>query len=138
MSRLGFIITALILIATPAGAQTAVPEPRGPWEGESETNVVGSGDPHHAGPCSAEPRLSNVAFTLTIIKQDGRRFSGNFSSVRSTDPLIGVVSRSGTILVVDDDGYTVGTMLAPNRMELCYLHLSAATRVASCVELTKQ
>jgi hypothetical protein len=40
--------------------------------------------------------------------------------------------------MVDDDGYTVGTMLAPNRMELCYMMLSPKSRVASCTELTKQ
>jgi len=28
--------------------------------------------------------------------------------------------------------------LAPNRVELCYMHLSQATRVASCTEMTKQ
>jgi hypothetical protein len=49
-----------------------------------------------------------------------------------------VVSCNNTIFVVDDDGYTVGTMLAPNRMEWCYMHLSQATRLVSCTELTKQ
>jgi hypothetical protein len=49
-----------------------------------------------------------------------------------------VISRSNTILLVDDDGYTIGTILAPNRMEFCYMHLSQATRLASCAELTKQ
>ena len=31
-----------------------------------------------------------------------------------------------------------GTLLAPNRMELCYLHVSTISRIASCAELTKQ
>jgi hypothetical protein len=51
---------------------------------------------------------------------------------------VAVVSRNNTIFVVDDDGYTVGTVLAPNRMEWCYMHLSQATRLVSCTELTKQ
>ena len=84
------------------------------------------------------PRLDSIAFTLTVDKQDGRRFSGTFSSARGNDPLIGVISRNGTILVVDDDGYTVGTVLAPNRVEFCYMMLSPATRIASCTELTKE
>ena len=75
---------------------------------------------------------------MTVNKQDGRRFSGTFSSARGTDPIIAVFSRTGTIYLVDDDGFTHGTMLAPNRMELCYMHLSQVTRIASCVELTKQ
>jgi hypothetical protein len=32
----------------------------------------------------------------------------------------------------------LGTLLAPNRLEGCYAHFSAATRVASCTEFTKQ
>jgi hypothetical protein len=40
--------------------------------------------------------------------------------------------------MVDDDGYNIGTMLAPDRMELCYLMQSPASRIASCTVLTKQ
>jgi hypothetical protein len=29
-------------------------------------------------------------------------------------------------------------MLASDRMEICYLHSSSATRIASCTEMTKQ
>ncbi len=71
---------------------------------------------------------------MIIDKQDGRRFSGTFSSPRGSEPVIGVVSRSGTIFIVDDDGYTIATMLAPNRVELCYLMQSpprASHRVRS-------
>ena len=99
---------------------------------------MGRGNPHHRDQRAAEPRLSSVAFTMTIDKQEGRRFSGTFSSPKGTEKIIAVVSRSGTILLVDDDGYTLGTMLAPNRMELCYMLQSPATRLASCTELTKQ
>ena len=84
------------------------------------------------------PRLNSVAFTLTIDKQDGRRFSGTFSSARRSEKVIAVMSRSGAIYMVDDDGYNFATMLAPNRMELCYLKQSPAARIASCTELTKQ
>ncbi len=82
--------------------------------------------------------MNSVAFTLTVDKQDGRRFSGTFSSARGNDPIIAVISQNGTIYLVDDDGYTIGTMLAPNRLELCYMMLSPATRIASCTVLTKQ
>ena len=75
---------------------------------------------------------------MVIDKQDGRRFSGTFSSARSTETVIGVVSRAGTIYIVDDDAHCWGTLLAPNRMELCYLHQAPTTRIASCTEMTKQ
>ncbi len=100
--------------------------------------ILGAGNPHHAAPPSSEPRLNSVAFTMTVDKQDGRRLSGTFSSARGNDKFVAVISRNNTILLVDDDGYTIGTILAPNRMELCYMHLSQVTRLASCAELTKQ
>ena len=75
---------------------------------------------------------------MTIDQQDGRRFSGTFSSPRGNEKVIAVISRTGAIYMVDDDGYTIGTMLAPNRMELCYIMQSRTSRIASCTEMTKR
>jgi len=138
MSKLAFIVMlAALTSASVAMAQTPVPDLRGTWKGDSETIISGAGNPHHAAPPSG-PRFNSVAFTLTVDKQEGRRFAGTFSSKLGNDPIIAVISQNGTIYLVDDDGYTIGTMLAPNRMELCYMMLSPATRIASCTVLTKQ
>lgn len=142
--RFGMLVALLTLalvasITDRAAAQQAAPDLRGTWKGQSESVVFGGGNPHHAptgGP--AAPRYTSVPFTLVIDKQDGRRFSGTFASARSNETVVAVLSRAGTIYLVDDDGYTTGTLLAPNRMELCYMHLSPASRIASCTELTKQ
>jgi hypothetical protein len=136
MSKLAWIVMLAALTA-PAAAETALPDLRGTWKGESQSIVLG-GSPHHPVAQPAEPRLTSVPFTLVIDKQDGRRFSGTFSSARHSETVIAVISRSGTIFMVDDDGYDVATMLAPDRMEICYLHLSSDSRIASCTELTKQ
>ena len=139
MSKLAFIVTlAGQISASAALAQAAVPDLRGTWKGESETIILGVGNPHHAGPPATAPRLNSVPFTLTIDKQDGRRFSGTFSSSLGTETVIAVISQSGTIYMVDDDGYLVATMLAPNRLEVCYLLQSPTSRIASCTEFTKQ
>ena len=137
MSKLAWII-ALAALSAPAAAQTAFPDLRGTWKGESELIVMGGAGHHPAPQAAAAPRLSSVPFTLVIDKQDGRRFSGTFTSPRHNETVIAVISRSGTIFLVDDDGYNLGTVLSPNRIELCYMHLSAAARIASCTELTKQ
>lgn len=62
----------------------------------------------------------------------------NQSERHRSEQVIAVITHGGAILLADDEGYTHGTMLAPNRMELCYLHVSTAARIASCTELTKQ
>ena len=138
MLKLASCVLFVAVVAAPAQAQTAIPDLRGTWKGQSESIVMGHGNPHHDATIVDKPRLSSIPFTMTIDMQDGRRFSGTFASARATDPIIAVISQNGTIYMVDEDGWTSGTMLAPNRMELCYLHVSSAARVASCAELTKQ
>jgi hypothetical protein len=127
MSKLAcaFALIALATVTT-AAAQSAVPDLRGTWKGESESIVLGGGNAHHTVISASEPELRSIAFTLTIDKQDGRR-SGTFSS-----------PRGGTIFLADAEGFSNGTVLAPDRIELCYLKHGPDARIASCVELTKQ
>jgi hypothetical protein len=138
MSRLAWIVMLAAVAITPAAAQTAIPDMRGIWKGESESIILGGGNPHHSPGQLAEPELRSLPFTLTVDKQEGRRFSGTFASPRSTEQVIAVISQTGTIHLADDEGYTQGTLLAPNRLELCFLLASAEARVASCTELTKE
>jgi len=148
MSKLAFITALVALAVAPAAAQNALvqgaqtqslfPDLRGTWKGDSETILMGSGNSHHPAAASQEPRLTSVPFTLTIERQEGRRFSGTFSSARATEVFVGVISRTGTLFVVDDDGYDFATLLGPNRMEMCYLHVAPDSRIAFCTELTRQ
>jgi hypothetical protein len=139
MRKLTWIATLATLgaLCAPAAAETAAPDMRGTWKGDSQSIVLGAG-PHHPDSKAGEPRFTSVPFTLVIDKQDGRRFSGTFSSAQHSEAVVAVVSRAGTIFMADDDGYNVATMLAADRMEICYLHASSARRIASCTELTRQ
>ena len=86
MSRLAWIVLLATLTAVPAAAQQgAIADLRGTWKGNSESIILGTGNPHHAAPPSTEPRLNSVAFTVTIDKQDGRVFAGTFSSPRADE-----------------------------------------------------
>ena len=139
MSKLIWIVTfAAFTAAASALAESAIPDLRGTWKGDSDSIVLGGGNLHHAGTQADEPELRSISFTLTIDKQDGRRLSGTYSSARGSTKVIAVISRSGTIFMVDAEGISNGTLLAPNQMELCYLKQSSAARIASCTELTKQ
>jgi hypothetical protein len=139
MIKLAPCVLLAAVVAAPALAQTAIPDLRGTWKGQSESIVMGHGNPHHdAAAVTDKPRLSSIPFTMTIDMQDGRRFSGTFASAKATDPIIAVISQTGVIYMVDEDGWTSGTMLAPNRMELCYMARTAKDRVASCTVMTKQ
>jgi len=138
LSRFAWIVAFTVFAAAPAVAESGIPDFRGVWTGESESIVLGSGNDHHTATQSNEPEMRTVRFTLTVDRQDGRRFSGTFSSPRTSEKVIAVYSRSGAILMADTEGYTHGTMLGPDRIELCYLHVSTAARIASCTELKKE
>src|SRR5258708_30645029 len=88
MSRLAWIVLLATLTAAPAAAQQgAIPDLRGTWKGTSESIILGAGNPHHAPPAQAEPRLNSVEFTMNV-----RRFSGTFSSPRGNDKLLAAIS----------------------------------------------
>ena len=142
MQKLAWIATlaalaAPVALSAAAASDTTIGEMRGTWKGDSQSIVLGVG-PHHPDSKAGEPRLTSVPFTLVIDKQDGRRFSGTFSSTHHSETVIAIVSRGGMIFMADDDGYNAGTMLAADRMEICYLHSSGAKRIASCTELARQ
>ena len=127
----------LATLALPAQAQDGFPNLLGTWKGDSESIVLSGGNTHHPGK-SPGPRMSSVPFTMVIDKQDGRRVSGTFSSAKHKETVIAVIARNGAIYMVDDDGYSVGTMLSPTKLELCYMKRAPDGRVASCTEMTKQ
>jgi hypothetical protein len=139
-SKLCLIIAFCAVASAATAAEVSPPDVRGTWKGNSETIVLGSGNLHHTATAKkAEPEFRSVPFTMVIDKQDGRRFSGIFASPRKSEKVLAVISRTGAVYMVTDDvGYTVGTMLAPDRMELCYMHVAAASHISSCTELTKQ
>jgi hypothetical protein len=138
MRKWGLIFTLTGLIALPALADAAFPDLRGAWKGDSESIFMGTGNSHHPGSPNTPPQLHSATFTMKIDMQNGRRFSGTFASPRATETIIGVISRAGSIFIADDDGDTIATVLAPNRLELCYLNAPGTGRVASCTEFVKQ
>jgi hypothetical protein len=140
MRKRASIVTLAVLATGPAISDSSLPANlRGIWKGDSESVITDSGNAHHAEtPQSPKPHVSSVAFTLKIDHQDGRRFWGTFSSARLTESVIGVISRNGALYFVDIKGYSFGTLLAPDRLEMCYLQTASSGRVASCTELTKQ
>jgi hypothetical protein len=82
VSKLCWIIAFAVGTTAATAAEVSPPDVRGTRKGDSETIVLGAGNPHHTE-TQAEPELPSVPFTMLIDKQEGRRFSGTFSSPRS-------------------------------------------------------
>ncbi len=137
MTRFALPAVLILFTSMPSVAQEAFPNLIGTWKGNSESIVLSGGNTHHPGK-SREARMSDVAFTLIIDKQDGRRISGTFASAKHKEAVIAAISRNGTVYMVDDDGYSVGTLLNGNRLELCYMKRAPNGSVASCTEFSRQ
>ena len=137
MSKLVCILTVTMLAALtamPAASQTAIPDLRGTWKGESESLVLGGGNRIILRPNPTSRSCEACHLPSPSISRTAAASPARFRRRK----VIAVISRNGTIFLADDEGYTTGALLAPNRLELCYLHVSSASRIASCAELTKQ
>jgi hypothetical protein len=135
------ILLAAVLVS-PAGAQDAVPDLKGTWSGVARSVVVGSGYHHPGTETDKEPpRIREVRFTYTVRGQDDRLVWGTTSSPAYQEPFAWAISRDNrTIYGADTDGQYRLTVLAPDRMELCYTHAALSPTksiVASCFAIER-
>lgn len=138
------VIAALALSATAAAAlaQTA-PDLKGTWSGTFKTVIYGA-NPHHPGgqTVTAPPRVREIGFTLEVEGQDGRVLWGkSWSNPERKEPFAATLTADGkTIIGADTDGSLAISILAPDRMEVCYAHTAlgpSQSIVASCGNLAR-
>jgi hypothetical protein len=131
---------ALIVLGTtgPVFAETNYPDLRGTWTGDSEAIVAGTTN-HYVEPSEPrKPALRSVPFTIVVDMQEGRRFSGTVTSEHSSERIVGVISQSGMVYWVDEDGYNHAQLLDDDTLEVCYLQVDKVVQVASCVDMKRQ
>ena len=126
MKCLAFVLAFLTVAAATAAAQDAVPDLRGTWSGKGKSIVFGS-NPHHPGgqtPADA-PRVREIEATYTVEGQDGHLVWGRSASTAADtkEPFAWAIANdNNTIFGADMDGYFHIQLLAPDRMEKCYVH----------------
>jgi hypothetical protein len=120
------IAFALVCAVTAACAQDAIPDLKGTWSGKGKSVVFGN-NPHHPGSQSvtSPPRIRDYEFTFVVDGQEGRLAWGHsFSSIANTnEPFAWAISEDNQAVIgADTDGYYQLTVLAADRMEICYAH----------------
>jgi len=126
MKSLVFALALLGAAATAARAQDAIPDLKGTWSGKGKAIVLGA-NPHHPGSqtAAAPPRVRDIEATHVVEGQDGRVAWGRSSSAvaDTKEPFAwAIASDNRTIVGADMDGYFRITLIAPDRMEKCYVH----------------
>ena len=141
MPRLACTMTlaALALVsALPLAAESAIPDLRGTWKGESRSIVLGGGNRIIRGLCRASRNSAAFRSRSQSTCRTAAAFPARFhhrAAMRRLLLLFRATARSSSSTT---RGYTVGTILSPTRMELCYMLVSTSSRIASCSELVKQ
>jgi len=120
------LVLAIVGAATAARAQDAIPDIKGTWVGKGKVIVFGN-NVHNPGQQSATepPRVRDIEMTDVVEGQDGRLAWGRSSSavMETKEPFAWAFSLDNKSAVgADTDGYFRVTLLAPDRMEKCYVH----------------
>ena len=134
-----FALALLGAAASAAPAQDAIPDLKGTWSGKGKSIVFGT-HTHHPGSQTAAdpPRVRDIEGTHVVEGQDGRVAWGRSSSAvaDNKEPFAwAIASDNKSIVGADMDGYFRITLIAPDRMEKCYVHNGTSpTRsiVATC------
>jgi hypothetical protein len=140
---IGKIVLAALLtgaIAGPALADDAVPNLVEKWTGTFTGGVrYGGGQLAPADQAADFVHPGDRTYTLAIDKQDGRGFTGAWSSVLGSEAMQGVVRLDGkTLLIVDTDSSEVATLLSPTEMEFCNHTVNTSDRFSFCFLLRKE
>jgi len=113
-------------------AGSDIPDVKGTWVMKAQ------GMRHHkaqeANPKShtdVKTGLAQFELKITIDKQDGFRFSGTKESAKLKETVSGVIGFDNkTLYLVDDDGMAFCRLVAPDKMEHIYLHVTKHDSVA--------
>ena len=140
---IGKIALAAMLLGVMTGlalADDAVPDLTGKWTGTFTGGVRYGGG--QLGPADQKANFvhpGDRAYTLTIDKQDGRGFTGSWSSVLGSEDMQGVIRLDNkTLLIVDTDSSETATLLSATEMEFCNHTVTTSDRFSFCFLLKKE
>ena len=137
---------AIVFFATAAlmpayGSAETVPDMKGTWVTTSTDDSVVYGQSEHHSESKQDTLWFSQgpdAFTLTIDRQEGRRFAGKFSSPSASERVVGVLSpdlQSGVMAA--PEGQHAFKLVGQGRMEKCYTQ-SSPHMVAACATWEKK
>jgi len=128
MRKLSIMLVLLFMMTFPQWgfAESDIPDVRGTWV--MQVQAIRHHKTQETNPkLHHEVRTGQVQFELkiTIDKQDGFRFSGTKESAKLKETISGVIGFDNkTLYMVDDDGMAFCRLVAPDKMEQIYLHVT--------------
>jgi hypothetical protein len=119
------MVSAAAIIVHVVRAQNGIPELKGTWTGKGNAIVFGNNAHHPGSQTSTDPpRVHEIEAKYVIDGQDGHLVWGHSSSAAANtqEPLAWAIAGDNkTIYGADADGYYHIALIAPDRMEKCYM-----------------
>jgi|SRR5690242_15653574 len=138
------LVAMLVATSMGASAQDVIPDLKGTWTGKGKAIVFGTHAHHPGTQTTADPpRVRDIEATHTVEGQDGRVVWGHSSSAvaDTREPFAWAIGNDNkSIIGADMDGYFRITLLAPDRMEKCYVHNGTSPTksiVAACYTMER-
>ncbi len=132
------LITAIVPVTSFAGSD--IPDLKGEWV--MKTDAVLHSNKAELPPerhVDAREGYVSVDFVVTIDEQEGFRFSGIKSSKKRKETVSGVIGFDNeSVYMVDDDGIMLCRIVAPDKMEQIYLHVTEHRSVAGRGIMTRK
>ncbi len=144
MKSLGIAVAAggLLLSSTLAMAADATggfPDVRGQWKTSVDHVVTGSGPHYRKDPSPGLARNEKADVTLTINRQEGRKFWGEFNANGEVTPVLGVIASDKTTMYRVDatGGHAIATLVGRDKLDGCYFRGGQDMMVAGCHVMTR-
>lgn len=129
------LFLAFVLLALPAFAGD-YPDLKGQWT--STGKAVVHGGLGHQTPTMEVKFVTGKEFTLRIDKQEDGCFSGERSSAKHKEMVLGLIDENGAVSMVDDDGVFMGAYdKATDTMKLTYMEPGKGSKVVARATYTR-
>jgi len=96
-----------------------------------------SGTTGHGDRPAGDHYSTGIPWVLRITSQEGVGFHGKWCSPKKCEPLVGVIRKDGSMLMVDEDSTILATMYG-DEMEVCVTEIGKSSRVAACIMMKKK
>lgn len=139
MKRIFGVLLLVILLSTGVCfAESDIPNLVGTWAVQSEGAFVSKGEAPGTWTHFREG-ANSITAELIVTKQQGRVFYGTFTSKNATENLAGVIGWDNkSFYLVDQDGFTDGTIVNNNKMTCIYRHVGDKDSVVAAAIVTRK
>jgi len=135
---IGVLLLGFLLGTGVCFAESEIPNLVGTWAVQSEGAYLSKGS--EPGTWSHYREGANtLTAELVVTKQQGRVLYGTFTSKHATEELAGVIGWDNkSFYLVDQDGFTDGTIVNSNKMTCIYRHVGDKDSVVAAAIMTRK